>query len=47
MAFGRGMDKEISLESGWMDFTLTERGKVILSRPRKASVKLQLDREWA
>lgn len=44
MAFGRGMDKEISLESGWMDFTLTETGKVI---PGKASVKLQLDREWA
>lgn len=47
MAFGRGMDKEISLESGWMDFTLTEMGKVIPSRPGKASVKLQLDREWA
>lgn len=47
MASGRDMDKGILLESGWMDFTLTEMGKVIPSRPGKASVKLQLGRQWA
>ena len=47
MASGWGMDRGIPLESGWMDFTLTELGTVFPSSPGEASVKFKPGREWA